>query len=269
MANHDALRTQRPEINLYRVALGLIRDRLRWDLTGISRGNERRLRAWRNRYVDQKAVIMCNGPSLLQTDFSLLDGLFVFGLNKINLLMERQDVRPSCIVAVNKLVLTQNSEFYNTTGLPLFLDSAALALGIERRDNVAFLHSTNFRSFARNCEKSVYQGYTVTYVALQLAFHMGFKNVALIGCDHTFSAKGPANKAVQSSETDTDHFDPRYFAGGQQWQLPDLAESEISYMMARDVFEAFGRTIVNATCGGQLEVFPRQSLPEFVRGSSA
>jgi hypothetical protein len=60
------------------------------------------------------------------------------------------------------------------------------------------------------------------------------------------------------------HFDPNYFAGGVKWQLPDLCQSEISYMIATQVYEVFDRKIVNATEGGCLEIFPRISLAEFV-----
>ncbi len=111
---------------------------------------------------------------------------------------------------------------------------------------------------------SLFQGATVTFVALQLAFHFGFEQVALIGCDHNFQASGPANKVVDSDQTDPNHFAPNYFAGGMKWQLPDLLRSEVAYTMARDVFELDNRRVFNATEGGKLEVFPRIALKDFV-----
>ncbi len=92
---------------------------------------------------------------------------------------------------------------------------------------------------------------------MQLAFHMGFKNVALIGCDHSFVTKGPSNKTVISGEKVPNHFDPNYFAGGDKRQLPDLARSELHYKVAKDTFERYGRKIVNCTEGGNLEVFEK------------
>jgi hypothetical protein len=99
---------------------------------------------------------------------------------------------------------------------------------------------------------------------MQLAFHMGFRMLALIGADHDFAVKGAANKIVTSGDTDESHFDPRYFSGGVKWQLPDLFESEVSYTRAKKTFEAFGGRIVNATEGGRLEVFDRTRLGDFV-----
>ena len=244
----------------------MVRNRLRWDCRPEAWRSRRKIAQWHDRYRGQKAVILCNGPSLLQSNLDLLQDTFTFGLNKINLLYDSSDFRPSCIVAVNKLVLEQNKDFYNETETPLFLDNAALKVGIADAAHVHFLHHAHHRRFARDCRVSIFQGFTVTYVALQLAFHMGFSQVALIGADHHFSASGSPNKTVAAGEADCDHFDPRYFAGGVQWQLPDLPESELSYLMARDVFAGFGRRVVNATAGGHLEIFERQSLESFVAG---
>jgi len=106
----------------------------------------------------------------------------------------------------------------------------------------------------------------VTFVAMQLAFHMGFREVALVGCDHNFATKGTANAVVEGGEKDPNHFDPNYFAG-VKWQLPDLVQSEIGYMMAGQAFEAAGGRIVNCTEGGKLEIFPRMALAEFLAGA--
>lgn len=110
---------------------------------------------------------------------------------------------------------------------------------------------------------SLSQGYTVTYVALELAFHMGYSDVALVGCDHYFNASGPANKEVEAEAKDKNHFDPNYFADGTRWNLPDLPASEYYYSMADRNYSAHGRRIVNATSGGHLDIFQRMSLKEW------
>lgn len=260
--NTDPLRAKRPTINPYLLAAGQVLSRLAWDLRRESWRSRARIRQWRGRYDGEKAVILCNGPSLLNVDFDQLAGTFTFGLNKINLLFDKTDFRPSCIVAVNPFVIEQNAEFYNVTDIPLFLERCALGK-VRSRQTVSFMHSSS-TGFARDCSWSICQGYTVTYVALQLAFHMGFHEVALVGCDHTFATKGPANATVVSGERDESHFDPNYFAGGMKWQLPDLFESEVAYTHARNMYAAFDRKVVNATEGGELTVFERQSLRQFL-----
>jgi hypothetical protein len=263
MDDNDVLVTQRATNNPYIHAAKLLLRRMPWDIQPESWRSRARLKMLRNRYAGRKAVVLCNGPSLLKSDFSLLQDTYTFGLNKINLLFDKSAFRPSCIVAVNHLVLEQNAAFFRGTDIPLFLDYRAKAL-VGRADNVTYLHSTSHRDFSKDCSMSLYVGATVTYVALQLAFHMGFAQVALIGADHNFATKGPANKAVVSGDRDESHFDPNYFAGGVKWELPDLFESEVAYTMAKNMFEAHDRRIFNATEGGHLDIFPRIALHRFL-----
>ncbi len=250
-------------INPYRVSKNILLRRLRWDLKPEAWRSRQKLGGWKNKCADQKAVILCNGPSLLDANFDLLGGVFTFGLNKINLLFEKSSFRPSCIVAVNPFVIEQNASFYNMTDIPVFIDSAGMRW-VRPRSNISFMHSTDDAGFARDCSMSIYQGHTVTYVAMQLAYHMGFTEVALVGCDHNFAVEGPANATVVAGEKDASHFDPNYFAGGVKWQLPDLFESEVAYARAKKIYEAHGRTLINATEGGKLDVLDRRSLAEFI-----
>lgn len=262
----DPLTKLPPTLDPYRRAAIMVAKRLSWDVKPVAWSSKRKLRKVRDSHAGKKAVILCNGPSLLEVDFSSLEGVFTFGLNKINLLFDKTEFRPSAIASVNALVIEQNRDYFNETDIPLFLDSrGSTHLGVKNRSNVAFLHSGyNMHGFARDCSMSITQGFTVTYVALQLAFHYGFTEVAVVGCDHNFADKGPANKTVVSGEKDVNHFDPNYFAGGVKWQLPDLFESEVSYQRALNMYEAFGRRLVNCTTGGKLEIFPRESLDEFL-----
>lgn len=257
-------------LNPYSIGVGFIWRRLKWDLHPQSWRSRHVLHSWKDRCQNKKAVILCNGPSLLKVDFDVLDGadVFCFGLNKVNLLFDKTRFRPSCIVAVNPFVIEQNASFYNETEIPLFLDTHAVGL-VAGRQNVAFMHSNVFPIFSRDCSISVFQGYTVTFVALQLAFHMGFRDVALVGADHNFATQGAANQTVVSGAKDESHFDPNYFAGGVKWQLPDLFQSEVAYTMARDMYAAYGGKVVNATEGGKLEVFERCGLTEFLVGNDS
>ena len=101
--------------------------------------------------------------------------------------------------------------------------------------------------------------FTVTYVALQLAYFMGFETVILIGVDHSFKSKGKPNTTVVSAGDDPNHFDSGYFGKGFRWQLPDLDTSEKAYLRARKFFEDDSRQVLDATVGGKLQVFPKVS----------
>lgn len=250
-------------INPYRFAASMLIDRIKWDFSGFAKDSRRKLHNYRDKYINKKAIIICNGPSLNKVDLSLLKDTYAFGLNKIDLIFNRTEFRPSFIVSVNSHVISQNCDFYNTTDIPLFIDSKSCKI-VNKRSNVTFLHSVPVKTFARDCSISINQGGTVTFVALQLAFHMGFSQVGLIGCDHYFKDKGLSNSLVASAKEDENHFDKNYFSNGQLWQLPDLPQSEYSYHMANDFYNANGRKIYNCTDGGYLEIFERMSLSDFL-----
>ncbi len=253
-----------PPTSPYRNPLSQLKNRVLWDLKRQSRVSRKHLKSVLGKYDGQKAVIVCNGPSLLKTEFSLLKNVYTFGLNKINMLFDKTDWRPSSIVSVNPHVIEQNAEFFNQSELPLYLAKAAIKRVLPR-PNVCFLDTGGGSGmFARNCCGIMAEGHTVTYVAMQIAFHMGFTKVALIGCDHNFATKGPANKVVKAEKSDPDHFDPNYFAGGVTWQLPDLVKSELHYQIAAENFSEDNRLLVNSTDGGKLDLLPRLSLTKFL-----
>ena len=137
---------------------------------------------------------------------------------------------------------------------------------LEGSEIPTFLYTTyESPGFARDARGRLWEGATVTYVALQLAFHMGFQQVFLVGVDHHFTTQGQANKTVVSEGDDPNHFSPAYFGRGFRWQLPDLETSEIAYIMARNAYHEAGREVIDATVGGYLHVFPKVDYASLFR----
>ena len=131
------------------------------------------------------------------------------------------------------------------------------AQDIPARD-IIFLHTTyTGANFAQDARGRIWEGATVTNVALQLAFHMGFSQVILIGVDHNYTTTGKPNTTVVSQGDDPNHFNKGYFGKGFRWQLPDLATSERGYRMALEAYERAGRQLLDATVGGKLTIFPK------------
>ncbi len=256
--------TKNQTLNPYRFAAYQFLNRLRWDVRPRAIVDRKKFARLGNRYLNGKAVILCNGPSLNSVDFGLLEGCYVIGLNKINLLFDRTEFRPDCIVASNMHVIDQNQDFYNTTDIELYLDCKAYTRKIvAARPNVTYFHSALIPGFARDCSFSINPSHTVTNTALQIAYHMGFTSLAIVGADHNFAVSGEPNTYVRGIKKDYSHFDTSYFAD-VEWQLPDLAESEVGYLRAKHAFERDGRQIYNATDGGKLEIFERLDLAAFI-----
>jgi hypothetical protein len=220
-----------------------------------------RLGEWKDKCQGERAVIIGNGPSLNRTDLSKLRGEFTFGLNRIFLMFPALGFHTSCLVSVNDLVIEQSLGEITSLPIPSFLSWRShrfFPRGEKAQGSPIFLYTTyESPAFARDARGRLWEGATVTYVALQLAYHMGFRQVILIGVDHDFASKGQANKTVVSQGDDPNHFSPAYFGKGFRWQLPDLDTSEIGYRMAREAYERDGREVLDATVGGKLTVFPK------------
>lgn len=225
------------------------------------RESRRRLGELKDQYLGQRAFIIGNGPSLKQTDLHKLRSEFTFGLNRIYLMYGKLGFATSCLVSVNDLVIEQCKEEMDALEMPRYLSWRAHRFYAANHALAAlptFLYTTyDGPTFGRDARGRLWEGATVTYVALQLAYHMGFRQVVLIGVDHSFASQGQANQTVVSQGDDPNHFSPQYFGRGFRWQLPDLATSEMAYAIARQAYARAGREVLDATVGGKLTVFPK------------
>lgn len=229
--------------------------------------SRRRLQEYRGLHRGQRGFIIGNGPSLKQTDLTRLRDEITFGMNRIYLLFPELGFRTTYYLSVNDLVIEQCRDDILKLDMPRFLswrsrryfeDVLPRGERLPQDESIMFLHTTyTGPRFTRDVRGRLWEGATVTYVALQLAFYMGFQQVILIGVDHNFSTQGKPNTTVVSQGDDPDHFSSHYFGKGFRWQLPDLETSEKAYRMAREAFNSEGRAVVDATVGGKLNVFPK------------
>lgn len=217
-----------------------------------------------NRRKGESCFIIGNGPSLRQMDLSPLRHCITFGLNKIYLLFDKLGFETTYLVAANPYVVQQAAREFSSLSVPQFIAMWGRQF-IQKRDNVVFLRENNQSLFMQDITKGVCIDCTVTYMAMQIAYYMGFETVILIGVDHSFESKGDSHKTVKLEGDDPNHFDPNYFGYGTPWQLPDLEGSEKAYLRAKTVFEADGRQIVDATAGGKLQIFPKISYEDALK----
>ncbi len=223
----------------------------------LRRASIRQLAALKDKHRGQRCFIIGNGPSLKQTDLSCLKDELTFGMNRFYLAFPDLGFTTTYYLSINSLVIEQCAGDIRGLSMPKFLSWRSHPL-IEPTPDVVFLHTTyTGPKFAPDARGRLWEGATVTYVAMQLAFHMGFQQAILIGVDHSFSSQGKPNTTVVSQGDDRDHFNANYFGKGFRWQLPDLETSERAYIMARQAYAAAGREVLDATVGGKLTVFPK------------
>jgi len=219
------------------------------------------LAEYRDKHRGQRCVIIGNGPSLNKMDLSFLKNEITFGMNRIYLLCDKWDFRPTYYVSVNPLVIEQSVEQIRQITAPRFLTLEGLRFIGTAEENIFIQRRPGGAHFSTDPRNGCWWP-TVTYAAMQLAYFMGFNEVILIGVDHYFKTKGDANKEIVSGGVDEDHFHPDYFGKGVRWNLPDLEKSELAYRLAKQAFEAPGRRIIDATVDGRLTIFPKADYRE-------
>ncbi len=219
--------------------------------------NLTQLHNFQNRHLGQRCFIIGNGPSLKQMDLSPLQHEITFGLNRIYLLFPQIGFSTTFLVAINKFVMEQfGSELVNVPSIKFMNWYYRTSMPVKK--DTIFVRPGQKPRFSMNpVSQPVWEGATVTYVAMQLAYFMGFSKVILVGVDHSFCTEGDPNKLITSEGEDTNHFSPNYFGKGVHWQLPDLKTSEVAYKLAKQCFENDHRQILDATVNGKLEIFTK------------
>ncbi len=216
-----------------------------------------RLEQFRNIHKGEDCFIIGNGPSLNKMNLSLLNDHYTFGLNKIYMIFKKNPFKPSYHVAVNPLVIEQGKNEFRTLGCPSFLSFRSMSHNkIAGKNTFALGDINSTKSFHKDITKGISQGSTVTFTAMQIAYFMGFERVFLIGVDHNFFQQGLPNEKQKMQGDDLNHFDPNYFKG-QDWQLADLENSEVSYLIAKYYFDKKGGSIQDATVEGKLTIFDK------------
>ncbi|MFK7934379.1 MAG: hypothetical protein AB8G22_12780, partial [Saprospiraceae bacterium] len=160
---------------------------------------------------------------------------------------------------MDELVIEQCYNEFQQQDCPVFVSHTASDGLIPHKDDIYRLYAENTWSFYDDITQPIHNGYTVTFVAMQMAYFMGFKRVFLIGVDHSFKQSiGKQNQTETLDDDDANHFDPNYFKG-MKWNLADVYGNEVSYHLANYHYLRDDREIYNATVGGKLDIFPRVS----------
>lgn len=226
------------------------------------------LKGLKGNFVGHRCIVIGNGPSLNQMDLSLLKNEYTFGLNRIYLLFDKLSFETDYLVVSNGLVMSQfANEIMNTKSFKLL--NWKHRDGYEVDDNTVFVNAKPIRSLNGEITNGYYLGGgTVTNVALEFAYFLGFSEVILIGVDHNYSTKGQPGKAITSKADDRDHFSPAYFGKGITWQLPNYINMENGFRKNRELFGEDDRKIVDATRNGKLQVFPKVNFEEYLLSSN-
>lgn len=209
----------------------------------------------------KRCFIVATGPSLRIEDLDMLKNEWTISMNSIVACLDKTTWRPSYYIVQDseamKEMLDSNANIQDVSKnvfisqivrrkCYLSFDAQMLPLDMCGHNT---RHQLTGIKFSENCYEKIYDGYTVTYSAIQLAAYMGFKEIYLLGCDCNYNLK---NK----------HAFGYHFSEEREEGLSD--ESDImalrmisAYCAAKEYADKHDLKIFNATRGGKLEVFQR------------
>ena len=225
--------------------------------------NEKGLGLLKNAYKGKRIFIVCNGPSLKPEDLDRIaeNGDYSFACNKIDKIFTKTKWRPSFYAVFDegygiKLLDTMNSI---PADMHFYAEDSYLTTRKVRAKHY-YINALRSRKlldepdFADNVTEKLYAIATVTYAMIQIAVHMGFKELYIIGCDHSYSLE------VKRDGTIVDNGGNSYFTGSEEEKKRTAVvswEADCAYDMARTFADSHGIVIKNAGRGGKLENFER------------
>lgn len=237
--------------------------------------SKRRIKEYRNHYQGKRCFIVGNGPSLKPEDLDKIKDEYSFAANRIYKIFSQTKWRPSfyCIQDENALyeMESESMDITINNSIATFIRMHGYRIIKNRRrilNSICFIpifpgkkpHG-NF-SFSTDASKWLYDGETVTYMAIQLAVYMGFTQIYLVGVDHCFPYVWTEEGKVKVNDLSV----ASHFYDGAENNFGKNAHirrgtythlTTMAYQAAEAASQKIDVRIYNATRGGKLEVFER------------
>lgn len=251
---------------------GLVRRGGRWGWRKVP-GYKHVLATWKNKYQGRRCFVLGNGPSLREMDLSPLSDEITIGCNAVyknfdewgwhvNYLLfediEQTELRRHDIPSVHgpiKLAGLHNAYAFKADADTYFMNVRNL--------DAEFMEDL-FPQFSEDFGHIVHLASTVTYLGLQLAFHLGCDPVYLIGVDHNYGELPRLFPPCKITITEENlplvrglHLKDDYYSVGDVIGVPPVDYMEAGYRKARETFERHGRTVLNAGVNSALDVFDK------------
>ena len=238
--------------------------------------NRRWLDQLKDSHKGERCFIIGNGPSLRTDDLEKLKNEFAFAANRIYEMFKLTDWRPNVYLAIDEDFV--RTEKQRISCIPcefrllryLYCRKQMNQEEIGENTLLVWIGSKCFEveKTAPYADRSAYipedvalglsEGRTVTFDAIQMALHMGFQEIYLLGVDFNYSRVIDENGKIRNVDGVTDYFNQKTYDTTLQYYVP----TKHAYTVAREYCDKHNVVIRNATRGGKLEVFERVDFDE-------
>lgn len=156
---------------------------------------QKSLSKFKNIYFGKSCILIGNGPSLKYEDLEKLNFKYSFAANKIYKLFNKTKFRPSFYMVGDSGFVRNDSKNIKKLDLPykfIGLEKNVLSYFKYNHSNcILYRKETHlldsYPQVSSSPEDYLCGGYTIIFEMYQLAKHMGFKKIYLIGVDCNYS----------------------------------------------------------------------------------
>ncbi|MBQ3763763.1 MAG: DUF115 domain-containing protein [Synergistaceae bacterium] len=228
------------------------------------------IQKYKNLYDGQRCFIIGNGPSLTIKDLEKLHdaGEISIASNSIYNLFPKTQWRPSIYTVHDFQEIKKTREKISAVKAGLKIVAMSASGRIYDIDGAILLRliepSRGEILFSDDIARCVYDGGTVTYVSIQCAVYMGFKEIILLGVDHSFAREETKDGKIKVNSEIKNHFQDYqtddFWGNGQKDEEAVIFPWDFAtnaFFAAKRYADEHGVRILNATRGGKLEVFER------------
>jgi hypothetical protein len=236
-------------------------------------GYRRILKGLRDKYKGKRCFIIGNGPSLKNMDLSFLKDEITIGSNGIYKNFDKWGFHTDFLLFEDTEQTEQRGPEIHKIKGPRKMAAIYNAYAFKPDNHTVFFNARRADGyywknlspmFSRDFSEIVYLGSTITYIAMQLAYHLGFQEVYIIGVDHDYGELTklfPPGK-IEITEKNIHlvkglHLNDSYYKVGDLIGVPHVKYQNDAYQKAKEVFEKSGKVIKNAGVGGKLDIFDR------------
>ena len=241
---------------------------------GLS-ANKRSIKKLKGKFQGKRCFIIGSGPSLTVSDLEQLKGDYTFASNKIFTVFDKTAWRPTFYVVSDNDITPEmyghSAKFDSQTQAKFFPANFRDGCSGENLNALFYNYvgcDTTGKippAFSDNMAKYLVEGFSVAYVAMQMAVYMGFTEIYLLGLDFSWPVyKDCAGNIYENGQAKHRFYEDNHEA--DEISIPNVELMENAYKQARKYCEDHGITICNATRGGKLEVFQRVSFDDLFAG---
>lgn len=218
-------------------------------------------------HLGGKCFVICNGPSLRGEDLDRIKdyGIYSIGINVISRIYSKTKWRPDMLIrnertlpfyGYGKYILPPGSELIvkNIRDYATSLFSKGKKIFVKIDCDRKYLDEPKFST---NGTEILYSIGTSTYLALEMAYHLGFREIYIIGCDMSYAVNLAKDGSIYYNKEGKNYF----FENDNSIQKNVYPNPTWEQIVALDFADKFSREngfrIYNATRGGCCESFER------------